>query len=172
VFLIDRLRGVFSARNAGSTDEIEAVLSAKVDPLADVRATANRLRELGAVRSEQREVFAALAESFKRAKNIVGDTPVGSVDVAAFVESAERSLHAALVKVEATPSSAPAVRLKAVAGLRDVVDDFFKSVMVMAEDQRLKANRLALLSRLLSLVYEVADLSRLASPAGENARPS
>ncbi len=171
-FLIDRLRGVLSARNAGSADEIEAVLSAKVDPLADVRATANRLRELGTVRSEQREVFAALAESFKRAKNIVGDTPAGSVDVAAFAENAERSLHAALVKAEATPSSAPAVRLKAVAGLRDVVDDFFKTTMVMVEDQRLKTNRLALLSRLLSLVYEVADLSRLASPAGENARPS
>ncbi len=83
------------------------MLSAKVDPLADVRATANRLRELAAVRSEQREVFAALAESFKRAKNIVGDTPARAVDVAAFVESAERSLHAALVKAEATPASDP-----------------------------------------------------------------
>jgi glycyl-tRNA synthetase beta subunit len=36
----------------------------------------------------------------------------------------------------------------------------------------LKANRLALLSRLLNLVYEVADLSKLASPAGDSATSS
>ena len=40
--------------------------------------------------------------------------------------------------------------------------------LVNEADPKLKANRLALLSRLLNLVYEVADLSKLASPAGES----
>lgn len=171
-FLIERLRGVLLARAAGSADEIEAVLHARVDPLIHVSQTANRLRDLAAVRSEQREVFAALAESFKRAKNIVGEAPAGDVDQTAFVEGAETRLHAAIVQAEGTPSTDPAARLRAVAGLRGEVDEFFKGVMVMADDPKLKANRLALLSRLLNLVYEVADLSRLASPAGEHAASS
>jgi len=171
-FLLDRLRGVLLARDAGSADEIEAVLDARADPLADVRDTAKRLRALAAVRSEQREVFAALGEAFKRAKNIVADTQVGAVDQAAFVEGAEGLLHAAIVKAEHTPPGDPAARLRAVAGTRDAVDAFFKGVMVMADDPALRKNRLALLSRLLNLVYEVADLSRLASPAGDSATSS
>ncbi len=171
-FLLERLRGVFLAREAGSADEIDAVLEARVDPLADVRYTAKRVHDLATVRSEQREVFAALAESFKRAKNIVGETPSRAVDPGAFVEGAEHHLHAAIAKAESTPASEPAARLRAVAGLRGEVDSFFKSVMVMADDPALKANRLALLSRLLNLVYEVADLSKLASPAGDSATSS
>ncbi len=168
-FLIDRLRGVLIAREAGALDEIDAVVSARIDPLRDVPGVAQRLRELVTVRSEQPEVFASLAESFKRAKNIVGDIAAGEVSEAAFVDPAERALHAAMVKAESTPATDPAARLRAVADLKGDVDAFFKGVMVMAEDQKLKANRLALLSKLLNLVYEVADLSKLATPAAENA---
>ena len=171
-FLVDRLRGVLGTRAEGAPDEIDAVLAARVDPLGDVRATAHRLRALATVRSEQHEVFAALAEAFKRAKNIVGDSPETTVSETAFVEDAERALHAAIVKAEGTPLTDPASRLRAVAGLRDEVDAFFKGVMVMADDPKLKANRLGLLSRLLNLIYEVADLSKLASPSGENAASS
>jgi glycyl-tRNA synthetase beta chain len=168
-FLTDRLRGVLHARGAGAAGEIEATLAAHVDPLADVPRTSARLAALGTVRGEQAEVFAALAEAFKRAKNIVGETPLRDVDQAGFVEPAETQLHAAIQKAETTAAADPAARLRAVAALRGEVDGFFKGVMVMADDPKLKANRLALLSRLLNLVYEVADLSKLASPAGENA---
>ena len=171
-FLIDRLRGVLLARGNGQADEIEAVLAARVDPMRDVRATADRLEALATVREEQAEVFATLGEAFKRAKNIVGSAPDGSVVESAFVEDAERRLYSAILKAEDTPASEPELRLRAVAGLRSDVDAFFKGVMVMAEDPALKANRLALLSRLLNLVYEVADLSKLATPAGETAVPS
>lgn len=171
-FLLDRLRGVLLARGAGAADEIEAVLDARVDPLLDVRDTARRLQALSAVRSEKHEVFAALAEAFKRAKNIVADTKAGAVDQAAFVEGAEGLLHAAIVRAEHSPASDPAARLRAIAAVRGEVDAFFKGVMVMADDPALKANRLALLSRLLNLVYEVADLSKLASPAGDSATSS
>ena len=51
--------------------------------------------------------------------------------------------------------------LKSLAVLRKAVDDFFDSVMVMADDATLRANRLALLRRLLGLFMHVADLSRL-----------
>ena len=45
--------------------------------------------------------------------------------------------------------------------LRKAVDEFFDSVMVMADDPALRANRLALLRRLQSLFMHAADLSRL-----------
>jgi glycyl-tRNA synthetase beta chain len=168
-FLIDRLRGVLSGRGDGSPDEIEAVLAARLDPLGDVRETATRLDALASVREERPEVFAALAEAFKRAKNIVGDGAAGVVDANLFAEAAERQLFAAIQKAEATPASDPAARLRAVATLRDDVDAFFKSVMVNAEDTIVRANRHSILHRLLNLVYEVADLSKLASPSGESA---
>ncbi|MEO8501850.1 MAG: glycine--tRNA ligase subunit beta [Vicinamibacteria bacterium] len=170
-FLLDRLRGVLLGRG-GAPDEIEAVLGAREDPLADVPGVALRLRALAAVRSERRDVFAALGEAFKRAKNIVGETPRTDVDRERFVDDSERSLYRAILEAETTPAADPASRLRAVAALRDEVDAFFKGVMVMADDSRLKANRLALLSRLLNLVYEVADLSKLASPSGDSATSS
>ena len=167
-FLAERLRAVFSARRDGSTSEIDAVLSTPlVKPLADPRLTKARLEAVVSVRSEQPEVFAALAEAFKRAKNIVGDHAATPVDANLFADDSERRLYAAIEKAEAEPSSSPAARLRAVAGLRDEVDAFFKNVMVNAEDARIRANRHGILHRLLNLVYEVADLSKLATPAGE-----
>lgn len=169
-FLLDRLRAVFPSRGDGSPDEVEAVLSTpRVSALGDIRAAARRLQALAAVRSEQPEVFLALAEAFKRAKNIVAGQPTGDVAKDRLPEAAEKRLFAAIEKAEATPASNPEARLRAVAGLRGEVDEFFKGVMVMSDDHELKANRLALLSRLLNLVYEVADLSKLVSPAGEAA---
>ena len=47
------------------------------------------------------------------------------------------------------------------ASLREDVDRFFDSVMVMAEDADVRANRLGLLLRLRGLFLQVADLSRL-----------
>jgi glycyl-tRNA synthetase beta chain len=45
--------------------------------------------------------------------------------------------------------------------LREPVDQFFDDVMVMAEDEAVRGNRLALLSRLRALFLNLADISRL-----------
>lgn len=185
-FLAERLRTVLVARPqfftvpAGrlaavgnvSHDVVDSVLSARVSALHDVRGAQNRLKALISVRAAHWEQFAALAESFKRAKNIVGESPAGEVDETLFVEDAESRLLSAIRRAEAASASDPAARLRAVADLRGEVDSFFKRVMVNADDPKLKANRLALLSRLLNLVYEVADLSKLASLTGDSATSS
>ena len=73
-FLTERLRAIFVARDFAA-DEVDAVLSTPVvKALADVSWTQARLNATASVRSEQPEVFAALSEAFKRAKNIVGTT--------------------------------------------------------------------------------------------------
>jgi glycyl-tRNA synthetase beta chain len=53
--------------------------------------------------------------------------------------------------------------LTRLAGLRNSVDAFFDQVMVMVDDEALRANRLALLKNLSALFLRVADLSRLQS---------
>lgn len=51
--------------------------------------------------------------------------------------------------------------LKSLATLREPVDRFFDGVMVMAEEPRIRANRLALLDQLRQLFLGVADIARL-----------
>ena len=53
--------------------------------------------------------------------------------------------------------------LQALAALKAPVDAFFDTVMVNAEDPRLRANRLGLLARLHAAMNRVADLSKLAA---------
>jgi glycyl-tRNA synthetase beta chain len=53
--------------------------------------------------------------------------------------------------------------LKALAGLKAPIDDFFENVMVNAEDEKLRMNRLGLLNLLYQSMNRVADLSKLAS---------
>jgi len=45
--------------------------------------------------------------------------------------------------------------------LRASVDQFFDDVMVMADDEKLKNNRLALLNKLHNLFMQIADISKL-----------
>ena len=51
--------------------------------------------------------------------------------------------------------------LDTLATLRQPVDDFFDQVMVMADDNAIRHNRLALLASLQALFLEVADISEL-----------
>jgi len=49
--------------------------------------------------------------------------------------------------------------LQDLAGLQQPIDDFFDNVMVMVEDEKVRANRLLLLSKLRELFLQVADIS-------------
>jgi glycyl-tRNA synthetase beta chain len=161
-FLSERLRHVLVARGQ-SADEVDAVLGARRGPLDDLRDTAARVEALRRVRAGSRDAFAALGEGFKRAKNIIGESPEGApgVSVDLFQDDAERALFEGIAAASATDGSNAAARLLAVAGLRDRVDAFFRNVMVNADDPAVRANRHALLRGLLDLVYDIADLSRL-----------
>ena len=78
----------------------------------------------------------------------------------------ERLLWEATVVMEAEVAAAlekadyPAV-CKALANLRGPVDAFFEKVMVMAEDERLRRNRLSLLARISATFLQMADFSRI-----------
>jgi glycyl-tRNA synthetase beta chain len=159
-FLLDRLRHVLVARGSRA-DEVDAVLAAREpDALDDPQETLLRLRALARVRAEASEDFARLAGAFKRAKNILGEQDPSAVVPALFEHDAERGLHDAVAGLSGRDGDYEA-RLRALASLRGPVDRFFDDVMVMAEDPKVRANRLGLLAEAVALFYRIADISRL-----------
>jgi glycyl-tRNA synthetase beta chain len=160
-FLLDRLAYVLGARGFAA-DEVAAVLAAPLArPLGDPGDALRRAGALQRVRRERPDDFAALAEAFKRAKNILAQAePAGSVDPELFEADAERALHDAASRLAAAAGS-DEDRLRGLASLRAPVGRFFDDVLVMAEDPRVRGNRLALLKQTLSLFYRIADISSL-----------
>jgi len=93
-----------------------------------------------------------------------------SVDTAALQEDAEKDLAA---KIPQTAASVERLRsaknydaaLLEIAKLRPAVDKFFDKVMVMVEDERIRANRLALLRTLLKEFSTIANFSEIVTEA-------
>lgn len=111
----------------------------------------------------------ALAEANKRVQNILASNDsmaAGNVDRSLFNEQAETAL---LDQTEAVGRTLQGqieahdyqAALATLGSLRQPLDAFFESVMVMADDPALRANRLALLRLVRSQVMRVADLSEL-----------
>lgn len=111
----------------------------------------------------------ALAAANKRVSNILAklkSAPADTVDNALLSEQAEKALADTIKQLrgEVEPflkMADYASALKLLAALRQPVDAFFKDVMVMTEDEKIRANRLALLQQLRKLFLEVADISLL-----------
>ncbi len=105
----------------------------------------------------------AVAAANKRIANILkkaGDISE-HVDVNLFEEAAEKTLFEQLNEVSSNFPIEPEAQLAALATLREPVDTFFDDVMVMADDDAVKANRLALLGQLRALFLQLADVSKL-----------
>ncbi len=112
------------------------------------------------MRREVPDDFAALAEAFKRAKNILTQqVRAEAVEAKLFEAPAEQDLFDAVKRLEAATGSYEE-RLRRLAGLRAPVGRFFDDVLVMAEQAEVRGNRLALLDRALSL-FHIADISKL-----------
>jgi glycyl-tRNA synthetase beta chain len=164
-FIYERLGGVM--RELGYTaNEVEAVLCLNPTQIYLVPKQLEAVRAFAALPEA-----AALAAANKRVGNIlkkVEGEVSDKVDAALLQEAAEQALHRALGEVAPKADAAFAAgdytaSLQALAALREPVDAFFDSVMVNAEDAKLRVNRLALLAQLHHAMNRVADISRLAS---------
>ena len=165
-FIWDRARFVFREKEQFAYDEVAAVFRAGADDLVD---TQKRLLALRAIRKSRN--FEPLAVSFKRIRKILEKAGVpaeGNRRVKAeLLESpAERELHsaaqAAAAKVQLLKRGGKYQEaLEAIANLRPVVDKFFDGVMVMAEKEEVRKNRLALLAQLLGEFTTIADFSEI-----------
>jgi glycyl-tRNA synthetase beta chain len=168
-FLLDRARYVFRERAGYGYDEVSAVFRAGADDLLDAE---KRLAALRSIRKSKN--FEPLAVSFKRIRKILEKSNVKSDGQSAqpelFEGEAEKELfaagRAAAAKVQLEKRAGQYEQaLERIAGLRKSIDRFFDEVMVMAEDEAVRKNRLALLAELLREFTTVADFSELG--AGE-----
>lgn len=162
-YCMERLRGYYADRGV-SHDVFEAVLATRPTRLVDFDRRIAACRAFRALPEA-----AALASANKRIRNILrqaGELDGARVD-GALVETGEERALADAVE-DKSRSIEPLMEkreyeraLTELAGLRDTVDAFFDHVMVMAEDERLRRNRLALLARMNRMFLDIADVSRL-----------
>ena len=166
-FIVDRARFVLRERSGFAYDEINAALAAGADDLVDAM---RRIEAIRAIRKTRN--FEPLAVSFKRIRKILEKAGaetnwrLSAVRPELFVEEAERELHsraAAAATEVGQQKKAGRYReaLQGIAALRPSVDRFFDDVMVMADDEQIRRNRLTLLSELLSEFSTIADFSEI-----------
>ncbi|MCK8104637.1 glycine--tRNA ligase subunit beta [Pseudoalteromonas sp. 2CM36K] len=162
-FMLGRFRAWYQDEGI-EVDVIQAVLARRPTKPVDfdrrVKAVSH-FRTLDAAES--------LAAANKRVSNILAKnniTTQGNVDQSLLSDDAEKVLAAQVAKF--ATDLAPLYSdgnyqeaLSQLAGIRDSVDNFFDNVMVMADDEAVKQNRLALLSQLSGLFLEIADISVL-----------
>ena len=172
-FFVERLRHWLQESGGFTPDVAQAVLTASDNVPVDVAA---RARALAHVRSTPD--FASLAVSFKRIRNILekagGTDAFADVgpDTSLFDSDAEVDLHEALERVEDeifshNSSRDYAASLAEIATLRPQLDRYFDEVLVMAEDEAVRRNRLAFLAHMLVQLTTIADFAAIApEPSG------
>jgi glycyl-tRNA synthetase beta chain len=164
-FMMERLRAWYLESGRGITTEMfDAVLDTRpVSPLDFDQ----RLRALAAFLALPEA--AGLTAANKRIANILKkapEQPSPRVDPGLLVDVEERQLAGEVEALRQDVERLVTARryeeaLTRLASLRGPVDAFFDRVLVMADDVRLRANRLALLAALQRLFLHMANLSRL-----------
>jgi glycyl-tRNA synthetase beta chain len=148
-------------------DVVNAVLAAGADDVVDALARAEAVTHV-----RPSEDFESISAAFKRIKNILRQASETQKQVAASIDSnvlreqAERDLAAAIPQIAKKVEELRGERryqqaLLEISRLRPAVDTFFDKVMVMVEDEHLRANRLALLQTLLKEFSTIADFSAI-----------
>ena len=163
-FMTDRVRYYFRDVRGFNYDEVNAVLAAGGEDLVDVE---QRLEAIRTVRPT--EDFEPLAASFKRIQNILKQanfSPSGTVDPNLLEPGPESDLHSEFLRVRDAVfaqrrSGDFAGALANIASIRPRVDLFFDKVLVNAPEERIRHNRLTLLSSLLSEFSTIADFSEI-----------
>ncbi|MGH8243097.1 MAG: DALR anticodon-binding domain-containing protein, partial [Steroidobacteraceae bacterium] len=164
-YMMERLRAWYLERGGGITTEMfDAVLDTRPASPLDFD---DRLRALAAFLALPDA--AGLTAANKRIANILrkaGEQPSPRVDPGLLVDPNERQLATEVEALRQDVERLVTARqyseaLTRLASLRPSVDAFFDKVLVMAEDVRLRANRLALLAALSRLFLHIANLSRL-----------
>ncbi|MCK4838477.1 MAG: glycine--tRNA ligase subunit beta [Desulfobulbaceae bacterium] len=140
---------------------IEAVTSVDFDDPIDC---SRRIEALSAVQNE--ETFTILAGSFKRVRNIIKDHQEDQVNASLLAEEAEKVLYNAFLKVAAETEPMLKTRnyqaaMAVILEMKEPVDRFFDEVMVMADDEQIRNNRLALLTAISHLFLRIGDFSKM-----------
>ncbi|WP_168119293.1 glycine--tRNA ligase subunit beta [Paenibacillus sp. HB172176] len=145
-------------------DVVDAVMAAGILDLAltSARAAAVQTQAAGASKAE----FKLVVEAFNRVSNLASKASRSGIDPSLFEEAAERELYNAWTSQRDSFQEAIAKRemetaLQLLSALKPAISAYFDQVMVMAPDEKLRSNRLAMLAAIASDVAVVADFSKL-----------
>ncbi|MBT8362437.1 MAG: glycine--tRNA ligase subunit beta, partial [Deltaproteobacteria bacterium] len=131
---------------------------------SDVNDCLERIEALSELRQDA--TFDVLAGSFKRIRNIVKDNRETAVDPTLFSEAAEEDLWSLFSEIKVVvedrlENNDYRGSLRSMLALKDPVDRFFDDVMVMTDDERVRDNRLNILTSIGNLILAVGDISKM-----------
>ncbi|WP_320819498.1 glycine--tRNA ligase subunit beta [Thalassolituus sp.] len=163
-YLLDRFSAWYQDENI-PTGVFQSVRALGVTNALDINRRVQAVFAFGKLEAAQ-----ALAAANKRVSNILakngGENVEATVNAELLQQAEEKALaeQVAAKKAVVEPLLANgdySAALTELAGLREVVDAFFDNVMVIADDEAVKNNRLALLKQLSGLFMAIADISVL-----------
>jgi glycyl-tRNA synthetase beta chain len=163
-FITDRLAYLLEQRGF-DVRSVRAVMASGIEQTSPLEA---RLKLEALAQMSGSAALLGVAALLKRVKNITKTVPVGSAapDAQLLTEPAEQALAAAIAERGPVIRSAAAKgdyreAFTAIGALQPTVAKFFDDVLVMAEDERLRAARLGLVATLRDLILEIADISEI-----------
>jgi glycyl-tRNA synthetase beta chain len=159
-FIFERFRAWYSDQNV-SANTINAVMAVRPTKPLDFDQRIKAVQHFQTLPESE-----SLSAANKRVKNILAKADIDvpqQVDTKLLQSNEEKALAETIAKVEAelTTIGNYQERLTRLAALRNDVDAFFDNVMVNADDEAVKANRLAMLKKLEAMFSSVADISML-----------
>ena len=163
-FILERFRAWYLDEGI-SSEEFQSVFALRPSRPLDFHRRIQAVHAFAQMPEAQ-----SLAAANKRVANILSKQDSAAVPPALseslLQESAEKALYAAIIDKES--EVAPYVKqgdyqkgLTLLAELKPTIDGFFDEVLVMAEDEAVRDNRLALLAKLQALFLNLADISHL-----------
>ena len=165
-FLLDRLKPFYADKNI-SADVVSAVLVCETEQsLSDINQRVIAVAEFAKTDSAESLVKANKRVANILAKNQINLANIAQIDQTLFIEDEEKDLcNAYQAVVDKLPLLIQQNNyeevLKQLSSLKDSLDRFFDKVMIMADDEAVKANRIALVSHIRKQFLSVADISVL-----------
>ena len=146
-----------------SKDSISGVLSTEIDDIYDAYLKISAIDEF---RKKNEELFSNLLLVFKRVKNIIKTSNTLDFDESILEEKAERELYKIYKEKETQikkliENKEYQKTFSMLSSLYEPLDNFFKEIMVMVDDDKLKNNRIALLSLVDRIFKNMLDFSSL-----------
>ncbi|WP_319380204.1 glycine--tRNA ligase subunit beta [Thiomicrorhabdus sp.] len=162
-FIVSRLKAYFADQGI-SAEQFEAVRFCQPRQPLDFAKRIEAVQRFSSM-DEAESLSAANKRISNLLKKVEGDVSV-DVNAGLFVEAAEKNLYQELQQLQDRVAGLIESRdyiaaIGEMASIRDSVDRFFDEVMVMADDEAVRNNRLALLQQIYQLFLQVADISRL-----------
>src|SRR6202790_3055778 len=175
-FFRERLEFYLKDARGYTYDVVSAVLAVDSDDVVDAAARAEAVSKVRGSAD-----FESISGAFKRMKNILRQAAENTkviamrVDSSGLQEESEKELAALIPRTVASVAKRRAVHdyegaLLEIAKLRPAIDTFFDKVMVMVDDEHLRANRLALLQTVVKEFSTIADFSEIVTEGKESTK--